>query len=238
MSRQARLGELIAILSITDMKEIYKYVDLDGDADSINQVFRDALLGAEYSRDYEKINESFDQLPLSTKDRETLDAWSRKLYFGIHAEDIDISCWLKILHALLFRGIEVEGADPAGKALVLDMLEQYKRIQEDGYARDVSQIKQAPIMSSLDRKIFETYNFNYFDDFAGNDPFLTIKAVRAGIHLLRFVSTSGVFSTPDFPFDALRAAGQKLIEEDGIWMPPRAEVCDIRAIVERSHIRP
>lgn len=236
MSRQARLGELIAILSITDMKGIYTYVDLSGDADSINQVFRDALLDAEYSRDYEKIGASFEQLPLPTKDREALDGWSRELYFGIHAEDIDISCWLKILHALRFRGLEVEGADPAGKTRVSDMLEQYKRIQEDGYARDVSQIKQSPTMSSLDKKIFETYNFNYFDDFAGNDPFLTIKAVRAGIHLLRFVGTAGVFSTPDFPFDALRAAGQKLIEEDGIWMPPRAEVCDIRAVVDRGHL--
>lgn len=238
MSRQAHLGELIAILSIADMKEIYKCVDLDGDADSINEVFRDALLGAEYSRDYEKISASFEKLPLPTKDRETLDAWSRKLYFGIHAEDIDISCWLKILHALLFRGIEVEGVDSAKKALISDMLEEYKRIQDDGYARSVSHIKQSSIMSSLDKKIFETYNFNYFDDFAGNDPFLTIKAVRAGIHLLRLVDTAGIFSTPHFPFDALRAAGQKLVEEDGIWMPTRAEVCDIRAIVDRSHIRP
>ncbi|SDZ72377.1 hypothetical protein SAMN05518854_1308 [Variovorax sp. YR266] len=237
MSRQARLGELIAILSIEDMKEVYKYVDLNGDVDSINRVFREALLDAGYSRDYEKIGASFEQLPLPKEDRETLDAWGRRLYFGIHAEDIDISCWLKILHALLFRGIEVEGADPAGKALIADMLGAYKRIQDDGYARDVSRIKESPIMSSLDKKILETYNFNYFDDFAGNDPFLTIKAVRAGMHLIRLVGTAGVFSTADFPFDALRAAGQKLITEDGIWMPPGAEVCDIRAVVDRSHIR-
>lgn len=238
MTRQARLGELIAILSIEDMKEIYKYVDLNGDVDSINQAFRDALLDAEYSRDYKKISASFEHLPLPAKDRESMAAWSQKLYFGVHAEDIDVSCWLKILHALLFRGVEVEGGAPEGKALISDMLEEYKRIQDDGYARDVSLIKESPIMSSLDKKILETYNFNYFDDFAGNDPFLTIKAVRAGIHLIRFVSTARAFSMPDFPFDALRATGQRLIEEDGIWMPPRTEVCDIRAVVDRSHIRP
>lgn len=237
MSRQARLGELIAILSITDMKKIYRYVDLPADADSIHRVFCDALRGAGYSPDYEKIGASF-ELCLPARDRMALDAWSRKLYFGIHAEDIDISCWLKILHALQFRGLEVEGVGPTEKALILDMLEAYRRMQEDGYANDVAQIKQSPVMSSLDRKIFETYHFGYLDDLAGNDPFLTVKAARAGIYLLRFIATAGSFSIPGFPFDALRAAGQKLIEEDGIWMPMDAEVCDIRTIVDRSRIRP
>jgi hypothetical protein len=233
MSRQARLGELIAILSITDMKKIYPYVDLTGDADSINRVFRDALLGAEYSPDYEKISASFERLSLPEKDRRALEAWSRKLYFGVHAEDIDLSCWLKIFHALLYRGLEVDGASLTEKTKILDMLKAYQRIHEDGYASDVSTIKQSPSLSSLDRKIFETYNFNYLDDFAGNDPFLTIKSARAGAYLLRFVGTAGSFAAPGFPFDALRAAGQKLIDEDAIWMPLHAEVCDIRAIVDR-----
>src|SRR5687767_14058347 len=127
MGRQARLGELIAILSVTDMKKIYKYVDLAGDADSINRVFRDAVLGTEYSPDYEKIGASFEQLPLPAEDRIALDAWSQKLYFGNHAEDIDISCWLKILNALLFRGFEVEGVGLAEKVLILDMLDACRR---------------------------------------------------------------------------------------------------------------
>lgn len=238
MSRQARLGELIAILSLEDMKEIYPYIDLKGDADSICAIFRDALLDAAYSRDYEKIAASLQQLALPKKDREALDAWSRKLYFGIHAEDIDVSCWLKILNALTFRGLEVQDADPAGQALVLKMLAEYKRIQDDGYARDVDRIKQSPTLNSLDKKIAETYNFNYFDDFAGNDPFLTVKAVRSGVHLIRFVETADVFAEAEFPFDALRATGQKLIDDDGIWMPPQTSVCDIRAVADRSKIRP